>query len=317
MCTAIAWRCQDTYFGRNLDLERDYGEQVVITPRRFPLKMRCVPALNTHYAMIGMAAVAEDFPLYFEATNERGLSMAGLNFPGNALYCPVTQGADNIAPFEFIPWILGQCATLAEVRRLTARIRLTDLPFSRELPVTPLHWIISDKTGSLVAESLEDGFHLWENPFDILTNSPPFHYHRTHLCNYMALHTGPADNRFDSALPLKNYSLGMGALGLPGDFSSASRFVRGFFVKENALSGPDEQTNVRQFFHILNSVAMPRGCVWTPNGYEYTRYSCCCNASRGIYYYTTYDDFGVTAIDLRDGDPDGHRLYTCRARKLS
>ena len=84
MCTAVSFKGSDSYFGRNLDLERSYKESVVITPRGFKLNMRTLPTMESHYAMIGMATVADNYPLYYEATNEMGLSMAGLNFPDNA-----------------------------------------------------------------------------------------------------------------------------------------------------------------------------------------------------------------------------------------
>ena len=300
MCTAVSF---DVYFGRNLDLERGYGEQVVITPRNFAFRK-----MQTRYGMIGMAAVEDNYPLYFEATNEKGLSMAGLNFPGNAVYFDPQPGKDNIPPYALIPWVLGQCANLDEARLLLENLHLVNENFSKDLPLSPLHWQISDKTGSLVVESVNEGLKIYENPFGVLTNNPPFEYHRLHLNDFMALHTGPAENRFAN-LPLHNYSLGMGALGLPGDFSSASRFVKAFFVKENSAPGESEAEKVSHFFHILQSVAMPKGCVWTENGFEYTRYTSCCNTETGIYYYTTYDNLHPTAINLHDVDLDVKSLY--------
>lgn len=310
MCTAISFHAGDVYFGRNLDLERGYGEQVVITPRCFMLPMGSGKPLETRYAMIGMAAVVDNYPLYFEATNEKGLSMAGLNFPQNAVYFDPAPGKDNVPPFGFIPWVLGQCACLSEVQYLLRNLNLTNEHFSKALPLSPLHWMISDKQGSIVVESVKEGLKIYDNPFEVLTNNPPFAYHQMHLNDFMSLHTGPAQSRFDTKIPLHNYSLGMGAIGLPGDFSSASRFVRAFFVKENSIPGKNEAENVNQFFHILQSVAMPNGCVWTKNGYEYTRYSSCCNADKGIYYYTTYNNLQITAVDMHGIDLDTPRLVT-------
>ncbi len=109
MCTAATLTTSDHYFGRNLDLEVSFGEGVTITPRNFEFEFRRAEPLRTHHAMIGMATVADGYPLYYDATNEHGLSMAGLNFPENAVYFPEADGATNITPFEFIPWILGQC----------------------------------------------------------------------------------------------------------------------------------------------------------------------------------------------------------------
>ena len=192
MCTAALYKSNHTYFGRNLDLERSYNEQVVITPRNYALSKGCPKPLETHYAMIGMAAGVKEYPLYYEATNEKGLSMAGLNFPGNAVYFPVTEGKENVAPFTLTSWVLGQCATLEEARKRLKNCNLAEIPFSKELPLSPLHWIISDATGSLVVESVREGLKIYDNPFDVLTNNPPFDYHRLHINDYMALHTGAA-----------------------------------------------------------------------------------------------------------------------------
>ncbi len=315
MCTAISY--QNRYFGRNLDLERGYGEQVVITPRRFSLPLRCAQPLDHHYAMIGMAAVVDGFPLYFEATNEKGLSMAGLNFPNNAVYHPFDSSKENIAPFELIPWVLGKCASVDEARQAISGINLVNIRFSEQLPLSPLHWMISDRRRSLVVESVEEGIRVYENPFEVLTNNPTFDYHKVNMSNFMSLNIGPAKSDFRETLPLQNFSLGMGALGLPGDFSSQSRFVRAVFVKENAVWGETEQENVNQFFHILDSVSMPKGCVWTKNGFEYTRYSSCCNAEQGIYYYKTYHDFAIKSVHMHAADLEQSELYTYEAAGLA
>lgn len=315
MCTAIS--CQNLYFGRNLDLERGYGEQVVITPRRFLLPMRCAQPLTRHYAMIGMAAVEDGFPLYFEATNEKGLSMAGLNFPGNAVYHPFDHSKENITAFELIPWVLGKCADADEARQAISEINLVNIRFSEQLPLSPLHWMISDREQSIVVESVEEGIRVYENPFQVLTNNPTFDYHKVNMSNFMGLHVGPAKSCFREALPLQNFSLGMGALGLPGDFSSQSRFARAVFVKENAVWSEIEQENVNQFFHILDSVFMPKGCVWTKNGFEYTRYSSCCNIEQGIYYYKTYNDFAIKSVHMHAADLEQSELYTYEAAGLA
>ena len=316
MCTAICYRSSFSYFGRNLDLDRGYGERVLITPRNYEIKMRCEKPIKSHYAMIGIATVVDDFPLYFEATNEKGLSMAGLNFPENAVYYPFAEGKDNVSPFELIPWILSQCACIGEAKILLEKLNLVNINFSEQLPLSPLHWMISDKKSSIVAEPLKSGLKIYDNPFEVLTNNPPFEYHDTNVSNYMGLSTGHATSQFENRIPMKNYSLGMGALGLPGDYSSASRFIKALFVKEHSVSEHTERSNVNQFFHILNSVAMPRGCVQATDGFEYTRYSSCCSVDRGIYYYTTYDELAIRAINMHDADLNQSCLYTYDIKAL-
>ncbi len=143
MCTAVNYKADGYYFGRNLDLHYSNDEKVTITPRNFPLKFRSAGELDHHYAIIGMATVMDGYPLYYDATNEKGVSMAGLNFPGNTVFHPFEEGKDNVSPFEFILWILGQSKDMAEVRELLSKIHLYDEPFSREVPLAPLHYMIA------------------------------------------------------------------------------------------------------------------------------------------------------------------------------
>ena len=309
MCTAATYKTKDFYFGRTLDYHFSYGDEVTITPRNFPFHFIEMGNVCSHYAMIGMAHVAENYPLYYDAVNEKGLGMAGLNFVGNARYHAREEGRDNIAQHELIPWILSQCATVGEAEKLIGRINLLDVSFSEGLPLASLHWMISDREKSITVESVREGVKVYENPVGILTNNPTFDQQIFSLNHYMNLSPGPAENRFSPALNLQRYSRGMGALGLPGDLSSQSRFVRASFVKMNSVSGEEESESVSQFFHILGSVDQQRGCCQVENGaYEFTIYTCCCNATKGIYYYTSYDNHQITAVHLHREPLEGREL---------
>lgn len=304
MCTAVSYRSGDHYFGRNLDLEHSYIEQVCITPRNYAFHFQKMPTIDSHYALIGMAAIVKDYPLYYDATNEHGLSMAGLNFPGNAVYQPPMEGYDNITPFEFIPWILAQCKTVSQALDKLQRLNLAAIDFSDDLPLSPLHWIICDKCKSIVVEPMERGIKIYDNPLGVLTNNPPFDYHMHNLCNYLNLTAEEPGNRFSDKITLSPYSRGMGGIGLPGDLSSASRFIRAAFTKLNAVSDGSEPQDISQFFHILGSVAQQRGCVKVKDGYERTIYTSCCNTDKCIYYYTTYENSQITAVNLFHEDLD-------------
>ena len=311
MCTAVVYQTSARYFGRNLDLSASLGERVVITPRRFPLPHRRLPVLRTHFAMIGAALVSRGYPLYFDAVNERGLAMAGLNFPGSAVYRPQAPGADNVTPFELIPWLLGRCASLEEARALLERINLLDLSFSPELPLAPLHWLLSGPEGALVLEPGPEGLRVYENPIGVLTNNPPFPFHRDHLAHFLHLTREAPENRFAPTLSLAAPSLGLGAAGLPGDFSSASRFIRAAFVRWSSPVLEGEAESVRQMLQILGAAAMPPGCVRSPDGgWEHTVYTACCSADRGLYYYTTHENPALTCVDLRREDLDGTELVS-------
>lgn len=309
MCTAITYQTKDFYFGRTLDYEHSFSEEVTITPRKFPLVFRHQDTHNDHYAIIGMACVGRDYPLYFDAVNERGLAMAGLNFVGNAHYHQPVAGMDNVASFEFIPWILSQCASVAEARKMLERVNITDTAFLDKVPPSQLHWMIADREEAVTVESMVDGLHIYENPVGVLTNNPSFDDQMFRLNDYMHLSSRSPENHFSEKLNLRHYSRGMGALGLPGDLSSQSRFVRAAFTKMNSVSGDSEGESVSQFFHVLDTVTQTRGCCEVAEGeYEMTIYTSCCNADKGIYYYTTYDNRQISALDMHRENLDGSTL---------
>ncbi len=305
MCTALSFKTRDHYFGRTLDLHCSYGEEICVMQRRFPLQFRLKGLMASHHAMIGMASVVNGEALFYDAVNEHGLAMAGLNFPGNAYYGHTEPQKDNIAPFEFIPWILAQCGSVAEARTLLEQANLIDLPYSADLPLSPLHWMIADADGSIVVEAMRDGLHIYDDPVGVMTNNPPFDKQLWNLNNYRQLKVDNGEPSFAS-LPLEDYCCGLGAVGLPGDVSSMSRFVRAAFNSMHSVCGDDEASSVSQFFHILGSVEMLRGCCRTLEGHwDYTVYSACMNASRGVYYYTTYDNSRINCVDMHRLDPEG------------
>ena len=307
MCTAISFKADNHYFGRNLDLEFCYNERVTITPRNYTFKFRKTDAINSHYAIIGVATVEENYPLYYDATNEKGLSIAGLNFPENAFYSETDDTKRNIAAFELIPYILSQCKTVEETKALLKKINLAEIHFSKEFRLSPLHWIIADKTQSITLESVKEGMKVYDNPVGVLTNNPGFDMQMFNLNNYMSLSKEAPKNSFSDKLNLKIYSRGMGAMGLPGDLSSQSRFVKAVFTKYNSV----KENSLTQFFHILHSVEQQKGCVLADNNkYEYTMYTSCCNTDKGIYYYTTYENHSITAVDMHRENLDAKEIIT-------
>lgn len=338
MCTAISYGASEHYFGRNLDLEYSYKETITITPRLYPFRFRKAESCKEHFAMIGMAFVEEKYPLYYDATNEVGLSMAGLLFANNAYYGVEENDKDNISPFEFIPWILAQCSTVEDAKVLLKRINLVNIDFREDLKLTPLHWLIADKEQSIVVETVKEGLKVYDNPVGVLTNNPPFPYQMMNLKRYRGLSRKEIPCCFAEGLELEQYSRGMGAIGLPGDLSSMSRFVRATFHKMNAqvtlthksnegtnrdkrrqcgfVEEKQEIENVNQFFHLLGSVEMPMGSLELENGaLDKTIYSSCCNTARGIYYYTTYENRQIIGVDMKLENLEGCELITYNLEK--
>ena len=302
MCTALI---HNNLFGRTLDLERSYGEQVVVVPRRFPLAFRMQNVLSEHHAIIGMAHISLGQPLFYDGVNEHGLAMAALNFPHSAVYQPHRGGMVNLAAFELMSWVLARCSTVAQAQQLLEQVNVIGVDFSTDLPSTPLHWLIADRTQSIVAEPLADGLHLYENPTGVLTNEPPFPVQLAHLNNYLHLSTYPPQNHFAPTLPLRAYSRGMGTLGLPGDWSSQSRFVRAAFAAHNSTAPAD----VTRFFRLMACVEVPGGCVRLEDGTEVLSiYTSCCDLNRGLYHYVTCTNRQISAIDLHRQDLNSNTL---------
>ncbi len=308
MCTAISLRVKDHYFGRNLDYEYDFGQKVVIAPRRYSFKFTNGEVLNKHYAMIGMALIRDNYPLYFDATNEMGLSVAGLNFPDNARYMKKSDESVNVASYEFIPFVLSRCKTVEEAKELIGVINITDESFNESLPPSPLHWIVADKVGAITVEQTRSGLVVYDNPVGVLTNNPPFNYQMQNLANYLSVTAKEPKNLFSDKIDIQPYSRGMGGLGLPGDLSSVSRFVKVCFIKLNCIFKETETEIVNNFFHILYSVYQQRGCAQVGEDFEITNYSSCCNTDRGIYYYTTYQNSNIIGVDMYKEDLDREKI---------
>ncbi len=310
MCTSIAWNNGDFYIGRNMDISFDFDRKITIVPRNFPFTFKELSPLNHHFSIMGTAMIVNNYPLFAEAINEKGLYVAGLNFPNIAKYNKTTLNKNNVSVIEFIPYILCSASNVNEARKLLETINITDTPFLPSIAIPTLHFIISDKNTSLVVECTNTGMHIYENKIGILTNNPPFNIQMHNLNNYMHLSNQSPMNTLTTEVDLNQYCLGLGALGLPGDFSSQSRFVKACFLKSNAVASKTESASIAQMFRMLFSVAMVRGSVLDEDKYDITVYSCCYNATKGICYYSTYDSSAISAISLYNVDLDSNVLFS-------
>ncbi len=305
MCTSLLYK---NYFGRNLDYDVRYGEGLVITPRNFPFNFRHLDTLDNHYAIIGVAIVEDNYPLYFDAVNEKGLGMAGLNFVGNAFYRPLDSSKNNVASFEFIPYILSKAANLNEAKALLENMNLSDDSFSPAFPPSELHWMIADTSGCIVVEATKSGLNIYDNPYGVLTNNPEFPIQAFSLNNYRALSNKDGNNTFNPNLSLEAYSRGMGAMGLPGDLSSMSRFAKIAFTRSFSLS-EGGISDINQYFHILHSVEQQNGCTQVkPDSYEITLYSSCYDLENPAVYYTSYSNHQINKLSLLKENLDSNTL---------
>lgn len=269
-----------------MDLDCDFARTAVRAPRAFPLAGR-----RRHYAVAGVAQVREGIPYFAEGLNERGLYVAGLYFP-DAVYA-----AKGMAPHVFMTSALALCASASEAARL-----LTNTDISGEGvdgPAPPLHWMLADRTRTLVVERRAEGLFVHENAFGVLTNSPPFPFHADNMRQYMGLSTSSPACGWH---PLTPFGVGFGGIGLPGDGSPASRFVRAAFLRANAKGA-----SLFDVFGILRSLAFPAGLARTERGEERTLYSSVADADDGIFYYATDAHPHPCAVRL-SGREEGNSL---------
>ncbi len=308
MCTSISWNNGDFYLGRNMDISFDFDRKIVVVPRNYSFTFKEMPQLDTHYALMGTAMVINNYPLFAEAVNEKGVYMAGLNFPEIAKYNKSDNMKDNVTVNEFIPYILSKSSNIDDVYILLNKINLTDIPFLPNIPIPSLHFIVSDKNKSLVVECTKTGMHIYENETGIITNNPTFDMQMHNLNNYMYLSNENPTNKMTKEIELNHYCMGLGALGLPGDFSSQSRFVKAYFLKANSAAEKTEIASIAQIFHMLDAVAMVRGSVLDGEKFDITVYSCCINADKGIYYFKTYDSSAISAVYMYNEDLSRNEL---------
>ena len=302
MCTAIHL-IEDGFFGRTLDFEMSFGERLVAMPREY---MTMGEAKN-RYSMIGVGVMREKSVLYFDGMNEWGLSGAALNFPGYAVYDKNEGVKASISSSVFLSFVLGFCKSICEVKDILKNVSISGESFAPDLPVSPLHWMFADATGSVVVESVREGLRIYDNPFGVLTNAPDFNYHTTRLADFVGLRAdNPEKCLTDTHISL--YSRGLGALGLPGDYSSCSRFIRALFVKENTRKSKNKKADIVRMRHILSSVSIPLGCVITKEGKPVsTIYTSMCHGERLTYYFYSYGCSNLRGIKL---NPEAKELMT-------
>ena len=286
MCTCINLSYKNShYFGRNMDLNYSFNERIIIVPKNYLFKFKKEKEIKTHYSFIGIGTIIDNYPLLAEGSNEFGVSIAALNYPIECQYHNINKDKINLAPYELPLLILSKCKDLKDIRKIIKNLNLINIPFNKNINLTPLHFMISYKNKSIVIESTKYGLELHDNPFNVLTNSPSFNYHKYSLNNYIKLNNGFIKNNLNN-LKFNDYSFGLGAYGLPGDYSSNSRFIKTYFIKNYLDLNDDNNYNIIQFFKCLESVSMIKNIVKTHKDYEYTRYTSC--YINNTLYYKTY-----------------------------
>ena len=313
MCTGVRFSDDkgNMFFGRNLDWSVGYGQKVVVTPRGYSYNSAFLGEMKPqHGAIIGMAIVVENKPLYFDCCNEAGLGIAGLNFPGYAKFADAAiDGKTNVAAYEFPLWVVMNFATVDEVEKALKNTAIVGQPINEQFPVSELHFIIGDSTRSIVVEYTENGMEIFHNDVDVLTNQPGYGWHKENLRNYMNLFPiMPKDIRWQK---VKMVPFGSGSLmrGLPGDFYSPSRFVRVAYFNTHYPTKSTEEENVSRLFHTLAGVAMIDGAAeMADRKCEITVYTGGYSSATKTYYYNTYENPAIVAVKMSDYNLDSSGL---------
>ncbi|EOU1752986.1 choloylglycine hydrolase [Clostridium perfringens] len=321
MCTGLALETKDGLhlFGRNMDIEYSFNQSILFIPRNF----KCVnksnkKELTTKYAVLGMGTIFDDYPTFADGMNEKGLGCAGLNFPVYVSYSKEDiEGKTNIPVYNFLLWVLANFSSVEEVKEALKNANIVDIPISENIPNTTLHWMISDITGkSIVVEQTKEKLNVFDNNIGVLTNSPTFDWHVANLNQYVGLRYNQVPEFKLGDQSLTALGQGTGLVGLPGDFTPASRFIRVAFLRDAMIKNDKDSIDLIEFFHILNNVAMVRGSTRTvEEKSDLTQYTSCMCLEKGIYYYNTYENNQINAIDMNKENLDGNEIKTYKYNK--
>ncbi|MGL4742440.1 MAG: choloylglycine hydrolase [Sarcina sp.] len=302
MCTGLTLTTKDGehLFGRNMDLEYYFGQSVGIIPRNYTYtNIANKKTEKTQYAIIAMISMMADHPMLSDGMNEKGLGIAGLNF-GNefgGLEKNFSKDKINIPAFDFMLWILANFDNIEDVKKNVLKVNLMDIQIDEKIPNVCLHWIASDKSGrSIVIEKTKEGMKVYDNEVGVLTNPPTFDWQLTNLRQYTNTIPTQIPKTMCSDKELTPTGRGAGLIGLPGDTTAPSRFIRAAFLRNFVLQ--NEDVSLGDYFHIMDNVAMVKGCAKNDGINEFTQYTSCMNLENGTYTYKTYKSLSLTSINL-------------------
>ncbi len=321
-CTGIQLQTEDGTFvsGRTLEFGIFFETSVIVVPRGYEFvghtKLGDGKKWKTKYASVGI--MIADNQVILDGFNEKGLSVGSFYFPGFAKYSVTTAENQSISmsSSDIMQWIVSQFATVDEIRAAIENGEVAISPVSTPgFPpeVQPFHYVVYDKSGkSLVIEPINGKLVLYDNPLGVMGNSPTFDWHMTNLRNYVALNPNNVLPVSVFGQTFKQLGQGSGMLGLPGDFTPPSRFVRAAVFSATAIPAKNADKGIQQVFHILNNFDIPVGVAReVHNGVIYSDYSMLTvarDAKNSRYYFRTYDDQTIRMIDLSKFDPNAKSI---------
>jgi len=321
-CTGITIKPRDgsVIFARTLEFAADLKSNIIIVPRGKEF-VGTAPGgkrglrWTTKYGIMG--ANAFDLPVVVDGLNEKGLHVGLFYFPGFAKYQEVTgdELRKALAPWEIGSYLLGTCSDVKEAIAAAKSVLVGEVVQKEMGLVPPVHVIVTDASGiSMVLEYVDGELKVHANPFGVMSNSPTFDWHMTNLSNYVTLSRKNMEKVDLAGKEIKGLGQGSGMLGLPGDFTPPSRFVRAVAFSKTALPVAQAKDGVLQAFHILNQFDIPKGAAQGiehgQDVYDYTLWTSAADLKNLHYYFRTFDNSRIRMVDMKAVDLDAKEIRT-------
>ena len=322
-CTGITLKSEDGAFvyGRTLEFAQDLDSDLIIVPRGYTYTGSTPSGKSgltwkVKYAFTAMNASIKP-NLVADGLNEKGLAVGAFYFPGYAKFQTYEENfaKKTISPIEFPAWLLSKFATIDQVKKNINSCRVVDVILKEWSFVPPLHFFVIDKQGkSIVIEYMNNKVKIHDNPIGVITNAPAFDWHITNLNNFINMSClGELPKKLGN-LTLKPFGEGSGMLGLPGDFTPPSRFIRAAFLSKNVFVGKDALATVKQVFHVLNQFDIPKGTVCKSKDQKgmcgKTQWTSACDTNNIRYYVHTINNRTIRMIDLKKANLNAKEIVT-------
>lgn len=307
MCTAIGVKDNNkVIFGRNMDFSIELNPEIYIVPACYEWQnSKAKSKVKNKYKFIGTGQNIGGI-MFADGMNEFGLGVAALYFMGFADYKKeLNPNKTSIANYDLVNYLLGNFSSVKEIINNIQNINIVGIEDDLTKSIAPLHWMVIDEDDSIVIEVTMNGLQIFNNPVNVLTNSPDFTWHLTNLRNYLNLSNEQLESKKWDNLVLTPFGQGSGSFGLPGDYTSPSRFIRTSFIKNNTLIPTDDEEAINTCFNILKSTFITKGLVITSrNTYDYTQYTVFMNLKSLEYYISTYHNNEIKKVSLNDYNPN-------------
>ena len=311
-CTALHLEAKDKgiVVGRTMEFGLDVKSDAVVVPAGSELSSSLPKKVNgikykTKYGMVGLNFLGKH--MLVDGMNEKGLYVGALYLPGYSSYPKIEAktASKSMAPEDYVAWLLGNFSTIKEIKKNYNRIILVQNP-QKEIggQSFPGHFLITDKSGaSVVIEPLNKKLKIYDNSLGVLTNSPTFDWHVINLSNYVNLSATNVSKIDLKGKQIKSFGQGSGLVGLPGDYTPPSRFVRAVAFSQSAITLPTSKETVAQMFHVMNAFDIPLGAIQEKVGdkihYDFTQWTSVSDLKNITYSVKTYQDQSIRQIEVK------------------